>query len=589
MRLRLRFPRLPVLRRSSTLKTKFLTSALIMLVLVLAQSAVGWAIAENGRSMSESASISVEAATADLELSQYFQKMQVDALLMQNLIGTVANQDDNGLLIELKQIEQGFGKVLAGAEKIVAERHLDQSGTLTDFSERSRVARASFAAILETAHQAIGAAKQAHGAAPSAMMLRLSAQVDGLYEHLDRMVEAVSLLAIEDGKALKATTSHASQVTALMTKAIYVAAVIGLVFCIATSVFLLRGVLRPLIQVAKATRLIASGDLEAVLPPWRQDEIGVLVESLEVFRDNATEMLRLTAEREAERTAAEELRRRTMNELAEGFQRAAGVIVSSVSEAAQDLVTTAGSVSSTARDASDEAIIAEQGAQKATGNIRTVAAAADELRSASLEVAERVGRAAQLARTASTDAHGTTALVDQLAAASSRVVAVLDLIRRITAQTNLLALNATIEAARAGEAGRGFAVVANEVKSLAGQTASAAETIQGEIGSMQAAITESITAMRSISRSVQSIDEASTEIAAAIEQQTATTSEIARNMAEAATGVATVEQSIESVARTVEQTGTETKRFYIASEGLSGRATELQLAVNSFIEQVRAA
>lgn len=50
-------------------------------------------------------------------------------------------------------------------------------------------------------------------------------------------------------------------------------------------------------------------------------------------------------------------------------------------------------------------------------------------------------------------------------------------IQAIAKQTNLLALNATIEAARAGDAGKGFAVVANEVKQLAGQTATATNQI----------------------------------------------------------------------------------------------------------------
>src|SRR6202045_1913422 len=59
--------------------------------------------------------------------------------------------------------------------------------------------------------------------------------------------------------------------------------------------------------------------------------------------------------------------------------------------------------------------------------------------------------------------------------AASRIGNVVKLITDIAEQTNLLALNATIEAARAGDAGKGFAVVASEVKTLATQTAKAAE------------------------------------------------------------------------------------------------------------------
>jgi methyl-accepting chemotaxis protein len=63
---------------------------------------------------------------------------------------------------------------------------------------------------------------------------------------------------------------------------------------------------------------------------------------------------------------------------------------------------------------------------------------------------------------------------------------VVKLINDITGQINLLALNAAIEAARAGEHGRGFAVVAGEVKNLAAEARTAADSIGSVVSMVQA-------------------------------------------------------------------------------------------------------
>ncbi|MBO5387195.1 MAG: hypothetical protein J6A59_03540 [Lachnospiraceae bacterium] len=67
--------------------------------------------------------------------------------------------------------------------------------------------------------------------------------------------------------------------------------------------------------------------------------------------------------------------------------------------------------------------------------------------------------------------------IEQLAENVKKVSSITEAIVNISSQTNLLALNASIEAARAGEAGKGFAVVADEIRKLAEETQTSTELI----------------------------------------------------------------------------------------------------------------
>jgi methyl-accepting chemotaxis protein len=350
-----------------------------------------------------------------------------------------------------------------------------------------------------------------------------------------------------------------------------------------------RVIVGRLTKLGSAMRAIAAGQLDTEVPAGGSDEIAEMAAALTVFRDTALEVQAANARTEAERARAAEQRRDERLRLAENLEATVKSVVGVVSQSASTMQETAQSMTATAEQTSSRSTAVAAASEEASTNVQTVATAAEELSASIVEIGRQVEQSAGMARRAVEEAESTNGAVEGLATAAQKIGEVVKLINAIASQRNLLALNATTEAARAGEAGKGFAVVASEVKALANQTAKATEEIASQIAAIQGATNESVAAIRKIGKSIGSIAETASTIAAAVEEQRAATQEIARNVQQAAKGTADVSQNIDGVSAAANETGQAANQVLAISSELGNQAEQLQREIDQFVAKIRAA
>jgi methyl-accepting chemotaxis protein len=370
----------------------------------------------------------------------------------------------------------------------------------------------------------------------------------------------------------------------------YVALGLGILFLSVLFAYLIaRSISGQLSLITERTSKLADGDLLAAIPLLEdKHEMGHLARALEVFRANRRKADEIASLQRDEQAA--KLRRQVAAEkLIEGFRERTERGVKAVMQTAERAQSLASALAEMADQSRNRIGAVNQASNDTTGNVQTIASAAEELSAAVIEVSRQASQSTAVAERAVVEADGTSAAMRGLATAASQIGEVIKLINGIASQTNLLALNATIEAARAGDAGRGFAVVASEVKALANQTTKATEDIQAQISGIQGETSRAVEAISSISTTVSNMRSMATGIAAAMEQQGATTQEIARNIAQAAGGTRHVAKNIAGVAEAAETTSQAAVSLRGASDDLQREAHRLNAEMVRFFDDFRAA
>src|SRR3974390_3180430 len=345
---------------------------------------------------------------------------------------------------------------------------------------------------------------------------------------------------------------------------VWISAIAGVVVlgAVGFAVVGVRGITRPLAELAAMTERIARGEAQVAIPHTdRQDEIGAVARRMALFQDAMRRNTELNQTVSGETETRTRCQSQTTNEIAR-FSAHVEASLAELGRISEHMLQASSKLATVADEASTKMACAEAASSEASENVRDIASAADELTASVNEIDRQVAQSNGIAGKAVSEAEATNAAVKELGEAASRIGDAVTLITDIAEQTNLLAVNATIEAARAGEAGRGFAVVAGEVKALAGQTSRATEEISAQIASMQRATTRSIEAINAIEDIIREIGDISGAIAAAVTEQGAATIEIAR--------------SVEIAAKRTVETADEVSLVGAATEGTRASASSVK-------------
>ncbi|NGM50327.1 methyl-accepting chemotaxis protein [Caulobacter sp. 602-2] len=373
-------------------------------------------------------------------------------------------------------------------------------------------------------------------------------------------------------------------------------------------------------DIAGATEKLSKGDngidLERLT---RGDELGAIVRSLKVFRDNQLHLEQLRAEQEksaaltaderrAKEAAAAAAARESalvVSSLAEGLERLAqGDLTFRVTAAfpgeyaklkddfngaiaqLQDTVKVIAASTDGLRTGADEIAHASDDLSRRTeqqaASLEETAAALDELTATVRRTASGARQASDVVSTTRGEAthsgqvvHQAVSAMGEIENSSKQISQIIGVIDEIAFQTNLLALNAGVEAARAGEAGRGFAVVAQEVRALAQRSAEAAKEIKTLISSS----TQQVSAGVSL---VGQTGEALQRIVAKVGEIDALVTEIAASAAEQATGLNEVNTAVNQMDQVTQQNAAMVEQSTAATHSLKGETGELVRLIGRF-------
>ena len=246
-----------------------------------------------------------------------------------------------------------------------------------------------------------------------------------------------------------------------------------------------------------------------------------------------------------------------VNQSAEGVANASSQLSSSAQTLSQGTAEQAGSV------------------QELAARISTISEEVKDTADGALDVRKQTHQTGEEVLLCNQKMQDLVEAMGKIQSSSEEIEKILKTIDDIAFQTNILALNAAVEAARAGSAGKGFAVVAEEVRSLAGKSAQAAQNTSELIA-------KSTEAVHMGTEIAQNTADVLLEVVNSIQSVVQSIDQIAIVSNEQSESVEQVSKGINQISDVVQSNSATAEEGAAASEQLSAEATGLKDLVGQF-------